>query len=137
VRARVSRHLRKDRARHWHIDYLRESANPIGVWFSHAPKRLEHDWAKALANMPGMSSVSGFGCSDCACDSHLFWSAALPNLSRFAAVFGERMEWCLFLTAGEPVFLHLKNMSTTETAKQIDKNGFSLCSLGFNLFWER
>jgi len=72
VRARVSRHLRKEKRKHWHIDYLREFMEPVGVWFTHDRQRLEHIWARALSDVGGITSIHGFGCSDCNCNSHLF-----------------------------------------------------------------
>ncbi len=58
---------------HWHIDYLRAHADPIGVCLSYAPERLEHAWAHTLAGIRSMSVVPRFGSSDCACPSHLFF----------------------------------------------------------------
>jgi Uri superfamily endonuclease len=51
VRARISRHCRTDKPKHWHIDYLREFVIPIGVWVSYEPERLEHRWAQAFYDM--------------------------------------------------------------------------------------
>lgn len=79
VRARVSRHLRSDKSPHWHIDYLRRVASLVEVWVSYDSKRLEHQWAKILLNTLGMTSIQGFGCSDCKCSSHLFYTAKLPK----------------------------------------------------------
>jgi Uri superfamily endonuclease len=79
VKARVSRHLRKDKQKHWHIDYLREHLTPIEVWFSYQRKHLEHEWAESLFKMPEMSPVQGFGCSDCKCDAHLFFTLETPE----------------------------------------------------------
>jgi Uri superfamily endonuclease len=94
VLARVSRHCRKAKRKHWHIDYLREFANLASVWYSHSPDRLEHHWAEALARMNEMKPVKGFGCSDCKCESHLFFVAKKPTLARFAdAVRGSVTSW--------------------------------------------
>lgn len=84
VAGRVARHCRPDKPRHWHIDYLREVADIVSVWFCHSADRLEHRWAGMMAEMPGATPVSGFGCSDCACGSHLFYVSARPKLSQFA-----------------------------------------------------
>ena len=72
VRARVSRHLRREKRKHWHIDYLREFMEPVGIWYTHDRQRLEHIWARSLSDMGGIRPIHGFGCSDCSCDSHLF-----------------------------------------------------------------
>jgi Uri superfamily endonuclease len=86
VRARVHRHFRNAKALHWHIDYLGEFTKPVCAWYSHAPKRLEHRWAALLSDMPGLSAIPGFGCSDCSCDSHLFFSPRKPVLKNFSAL---------------------------------------------------
>ena len=88
VRARVSRHFRADKPRHWHIDYLREHANPIAAWYSHEPKRLERLWAQALHDASEFTPIQGFGCSDCNCFSHLFHTSRVPDLDSFANIVG-------------------------------------------------
>ena len=94
VRGRVSRHLRTDKAKHWHIDYLREHASPIGVWYSYEVEHLEHLWAQTLYDASGFSPIQGFGSSDCKCFSHLFHVSTLPDFDSFAnAVGGTVKEW--------------------------------------------
>ncbi|MFP4632670.1 MAG: GIY-YIG nuclease family protein [Halobacteriales archaeon] len=69
--ARVDRHigtLRGERSvTRWHVDYLSvdDAVRPRAVVRSDAG---ECDTAAATPGTP----VDGFGCSDCACDSHLF-----------------------------------------------------------------
>jgi Uri superfamily endonuclease len=72
VRARVSRHCRVSKPRHWHIDYLRDALDVVCVWLHYSDVRYEHHWAGILAGMRGATPVKGFGCSDCHCESHLF-----------------------------------------------------------------
>ena len=88
LRARVLRHFRKNKHKHWHIDYLQEFMRPVGIWYSHEPRRLEHQWAEVLCNMTGMSPIQGFGCSDCRCYSHLFWTKKTPDFSFFSHIVG-------------------------------------------------
>jgi Uri superfamily endonuclease len=85
VLARVSRHCRDLKSKHWHIDYLREFTNVVAVWYRYSPNRLEHRWAEGVAKVSGTEPVKGFGCSDCSCESHLFYSRNEPELARFAA----------------------------------------------------
>jgi Uri superfamily endonuclease len=47
VQARITRHCRKTKSKHWHIDYLREHVNPVFAWYSNEPIHLEHRWAQA------------------------------------------------------------------------------------------
>jgi len=98
VRARVSRHVREKTARHWHIDYLRAVAVPVAVWCGYGVRDLEHRWAHIFRGLPGSFPVPGFGCSDCACETHLFrfWKSPRPD--------------CVARAAGGPVeFLSLHN----------------------------
>ncbi|HNR32551.1 MAG TPA: DNA/RNA nuclease SfsA [Candidatus Hydrogenedentes bacterium] len=75
--ARMARHLRPHKTRHWHIDYLRPRAARVEALAVRASSRLECDLAHALGRVlePG---PRGFGCTDCACATHLFFSAAPP-----------------------------------------------------------
>lgn len=92
VLARVSRHCRREKARRWHIDYLGGFVDPLGAWYSHDPQRLEHRWAACLADMPGATPVPKFGCSDCRCESHLFYFAARPDLATFQELANDRVD---------------------------------------------
>ncbi len=92
LRARVSRHCRQDKPKRWHVDYLREYVTPESAWYSYGPARYEHEWAAVLAKMEGMSPVKGFGCSDCRCGAHLFFSTEKPDMYVFARTIQGRVE---------------------------------------------
>lgn len=92
VSARVLRHCRAAACKHWHIDYLREFVTPLWAWYSHDPVRLEHRWAQALAGMADMTSIEGFGCSDCNCQAHLFHAVTEPDHARFSDAVGGPVE---------------------------------------------
>lgn len=70
---RVKRHLRKEKKLFWHIDFLLKDENVkiIKVLFLVAGKEEECIIAKELSSEG--KPLDGFGCSDCTCDSHLFW----------------------------------------------------------------
>jgi Uri superfamily endonuclease len=85
LQARVRRHRRESKARHWHVDYLRAYAQPVGVWYSVGPQRRECRWAEALSELPGACiPAPRFGASDCQCAAHLFRFPAPPTQSDFA-----------------------------------------------------
>lgn len=69
---RVERHLRKDKRRFWHIDYLldNDAVEVVDVFWKEAGKCEECEVAGELDEM-GVPIVN-FGCSDCSCVSHLF-----------------------------------------------------------------
>jgi Uri superfamily endonuclease len=72
LRARLSRHARAEKRRHWHVDYLLDVGRIDGVWIHIGPERLECTAARALASSAGATyPVAGFGSSDCRCRSHL------------------------------------------------------------------
>lgn len=82
VRARVLRHCRKSKPKHWHIDYLRKFLRPMCAWSSYNTERLEHRWAQAFGEIAGLFSVPGFGCRDCKCDSRFFQASARPEIGQ-------------------------------------------------------
>ena len=69
---RVKRHLRKEKQKFWHIDYLLDSdtAKIIKVFYKKANKAEECKIAEGISERSKL--ISGFGCSDCNCKSHLF-----------------------------------------------------------------
>lgn len=74
LHARISRHLRKDKKLHWHIDYLLRKAMIIDVWYVESEERLECDLCQEAMKFPGATiPVKGFGSSDCKCESHLLY----------------------------------------------------------------
>ena len=94
VLSRVSRHCREQKKKHWHIDYLREVTLPIAVWYSHAPVHLEHHWADVLSGMKDITAVTGFGCTDCHCNSHLFYTPKKPDQEEFTRSAHRRISSC-------------------------------------------
>ena len=74
---RVNRHLRKSKKKHWHIDYFLEYADIVDVFYKENNKKEECKVAKLLSKL---SSVDGFGCSDCNCNSHLFYNSEKENI---------------------------------------------------------
>ena len=91
VRARIRRHCRQNKRVHWHIDYLCECMAPVGAWYSNDPKRLEHRWAALLLDNLCMSPISGFGCTDCSCYTHLFHSSKTLDAKRFSQIVGNEV----------------------------------------------
>lgn len=71
--ARVNRHLRSRKRMHWHADYLGALADKREAIPIRGSQRRECEIAAAVRNIlsPG---PEGFGCSDCACTTHLFHS---------------------------------------------------------------
>jgi len=72
LEARVSRHLRSEKNKHWHIDYLLESAKVEEILAFEMESEMECDSARTLEEE--FYKVKNFGCSDCDCNSHLFYT---------------------------------------------------------------
>ncbi len=84
LRARLARHLRTVRKRaHWHVDYVRRRTRPVAVLVQAGEGADECALSDAVAALAD-GSVTGFGCSDCRCRSHLHHFSADPaeRLSR-------------------------------------------------------
>jgi sugar fermentation stimulation protein A len=78
---RVERHRRSRKKVHWHID----SFSAVAEFHATLPVRSEDDLECELASAIGSISewsVPNFGCSDCACPSHLFGFSTDPLSTR-------------------------------------------------------
>lgn len=80
VDQRVGRHLRKNKKVHWHIDYLLSRSKVVDVVAAETDEGKECAVAQQLAKK--LKSVHGFGCSDCTCESHLFFRQDFLDLLR-------------------------------------------------------
>ena len=69
--SRIKRHLRKKKKLHWHIDYLTKEAKKIKAIPIRSCEPLECRIAQRLSSLG--KPISGFGSSDCKCNSHLFY----------------------------------------------------------------
>ncbi|MCP5420339.1 MAG: GIY-YIG nuclease family protein [Gammaproteobacteria bacterium] len=82
--ARLGHHARPPRRPHWHIDYLRSAAETVMTVFGVQAVRREHDWATVWAGLEGQKDgIAGFGASDCACATHLFYGEQPPDVAEF------------------------------------------------------
>lgn len=77
---RIERHLKRNKKKFWHIDYLTSDnfVGIVGVFLKKAEKSEECRVAAKLSESE--VPIENFGCSDCGCTSHLF---LLSNLARF------------------------------------------------------
>jgi histidyl-tRNA synthetase len=79
LRARLGRHMRREKKPHWHIDQLTVRAEIIGAFVSETASECALSAALAALPVP----LPGFGASDCPrCASHLRFfepSARLPS----------------------------------------------------------
>jgi len=96
--ARVSRHLKREKRSHWHIDYLVQSAKVMEVWYALDGEEVEWGvrkkeclWCQVGRGMPqGRIPVPGFGSSDCRCPAHLVYFPSPPSFELFRQKLEER-----------------------------------------------
>jgi Uri superfamily endonuclease len=87
LNARVSRHLKTAKIKHWHIDYLRAAAQIDAVWYTLGLPSVEHAWAGAFLALPGAQvPLKRFGASDCDCPAHLIFYDTAPSYEDFSSV---------------------------------------------------
>ncbi|MDI9646355.1 MAG: DUF123 domain-containing protein [Archaeoglobales archaeon] len=68
---RIKRHFKKDKKKRWHIDYITPAMQIVGAII------LKDIECRVAEKFKGFERIKGFGCSDCSCDSHLFYSQNL------------------------------------------------------------
>jgi sugar fermentation stimulation protein A len=78
---RIARHLRKRKKLHWHIDYLLQQSSSVKAFPIRTAADLECRLARDVLKSAA-AQVDGFGCSDCSCDSHLFFFPENPLHNR-------------------------------------------------------
>ncbi|MFP3908223.1 MAG: GIY-YIG nuclease family protein [Archaeoglobaceae archaeon] len=87
---RIKRHFMKEKKLWWHIDYLTISAEPLYA-LGIPDKKLECSLAGGLSAV--FSQIKGFGCSDCKCNSHLFYCLEDPGKTIFKVVKEIGLNW--------------------------------------------
>ncbi|MFQ5712080.1 MAG: DUF123 domain-containing protein [Candidatus Geothermarchaeales archaeon] len=78
LEARIRRHLREEKTKRWHIDYLEPQKFVRAVAIGRTRERMECQVVEELKG--GFEAVKGFGSSDCGCESHLFYSESFKRL---------------------------------------------------------
>ncbi len=82
---RVERHLRNvgnNKKLHWHIDYFLAcpAVEIKEAVFAEAEERKECEIAANMHLRKELDFIENFGCTDCSCKSHLFFSTSLTTL---------------------------------------------------------
>ena len=84
LKHRIARHLRKEKRRLWHIDYLLadENVSVEAVLAAETNKKMERTINSRIKGIEGAEvPVKGFGASDCRknCGSHLLYFPEIEN----------------------------------------------------------
>ena len=81
LKARIARHKRKEKAIHWHIDYLLEEAILLDIRVHTGKTLTECGLNERIFQIKGAELlILGFGASDCKCKSHLAYFRELPEI---------------------------------------------------------
>ncbi len=92
--ARIGRHRRTAKRRHWHIDYFHPPARLVETWQMVEEARLECIWAQTFIAAGAAVPAVGFGASDCACAAHLFYFSSLAALRAVRPLLGDPSVFC-------------------------------------------
>ncbi len=97
---RIRRHFSvahgRNTTRKWHIDYLLSYSEVICAVFSPTEDALECVVAKLLGKYS--KALPGFGCSDCKCESHLFFTGG--------NIMGEASDICRGVSGSESIIIY-------------------------------
>ncbi|GAB6076478.1 GIY-YIG nuclease family protein [Desulfurobacterium crinifex] len=81
LRKRISRHLKKEKKKHWHLDFIStdNSFKVLEIWIIE-DKKVECSLANLISETE--KPIIGFGSTDCNCPSHLFRVSEIENLRK-------------------------------------------------------
>jgi Uri superfamily endonuclease len=88
LRARLKRHYKIEKKKHWHLDWILPHVSIKGVCYRFGPEKLECEWVQMLiGTKDALYAVPGFGSSDCVkkCEAHLIYfeeELSLVSLSK-------------------------------------------------------
>lgn len=71
LHSRINRHLNDEKKLHWHIDYFLKYSEITEVIYNKSNRKIECDLSQYIASKT--SGIRYFGCSDCDCESHLYY----------------------------------------------------------------
>lgn len=71
IEQRIKRHISSEKKMHWHIDFFLQHAQIKDVFYKESSKKEECIIARKFYR--SCAGYAGFGCSDCPCESHLFY----------------------------------------------------------------
>lgn len=87
IKARIERHLKRYKTRHWHIDYLRNTASIVAILFNYSKRKKECEWVSKLNTLSFLTRpIRGFGSSDCSCLSHLFFCKQVFSINSLRGI---------------------------------------------------
>ena len=73
LQSRIERHIKLEKSKHWHFDYLRPFLQIIEIETYSGDERECRLFQRLMTEKGGHVPVRGFGSSDCHCEGHLFF----------------------------------------------------------------
>lgn len=70
LESRLKRHLSSEKKLHWHVDYLLKESEIVKIIYNEE-RKVECELSEHLSFKS--EGINGFGCSDCNCESHLYY----------------------------------------------------------------
>ena len=96
LETRAARHRSKRKKLRWHIDFLLQYADVRDVLTFNTEKRIECMLNRVVCEtVPVVTSVKGFGSSDCRCVTHLWRSMVSLSQGRNGWFFNTEQRNCL------------------------------------------
>ena len=73
LKARIKRHISDGKKLHWHIDYFLKNKNSkiTDIIYNVSDEKIECKLSEEISIKS--EGITGFGCSDCKCESHLYY----------------------------------------------------------------
>lgn len=78
LKERVKRHFKKNKKKHWHIDYLIPDLKNLKAFLIHSSKSLECEISMEISKISN-GFIEKFGSTDCNCKSHLLYFKKEPT----------------------------------------------------------
>ncbi len=76
IEKRLERHLRDEKRKRWHIDYLIGEGKIKKIFYKECKTKEE---CKIAKKFDSFDAIPKFGSSDCRCRSHLFYSKRIES----------------------------------------------------------
>jgi Uri superfamily endonuclease len=88
IENRCKRHLMKNKKMKWHIDYLRREAEIVSIVTIPSKNKIECIVSRKISKQAD-SFILKFGCSDCSCNSHLFYFKNEESIYKLYYIFSK------------------------------------------------
>ncbi len=81
LRARIYRHMRRDKKIHWHIDYFLSAGELKEIFVMESASRIECSLSRCLTERL-LPAAPRFGAGGCSCETHLFFAPTEDELRK-------------------------------------------------------